>query len=108
MLSPCKNVVVDYNTLIIKIWEDHVGNEATRSNVQKVLNVKLIFSLHCIMLLFELAHTLIKYAIGKDVYSNDFIKTIRMCKFKLYKLRNASLSFNWRSWSTLLEISCVY
>ncbi len=90
MLSPCKHVV-DYNTLIIKIWEDHVESEATRSNVQKVLNVKLIFSLHCIMLLmllFELAHSLIKYAIGKDVYINDFVETIRMCKFKLYEMCN--------------------
>jgi hypothetical protein len=88
MLDPCKHVVVDYNTLIIKIWEDHVGSEATRSNVQKVLIVKLIFSLHCIMLPFELAHTLIKYAIGKDAYINDFVETIRMCKFKLYKMCN--------------------
>jgi hypothetical protein len=78
--------MVDYNTLIIKIWEGHVESEATRSNVQKVLNVKLIFSLHCIMLIFEFAHTLIKYAIGKDVYINDFVETIRKCKFKLYKM----------------------
>jgi hypothetical protein len=78
MLSPCKHVVVDYNTLIIKIWKDHVESEATRSNVQKVLNVKLIFSLHCIVLFFELSHILIKYAIGKDVYINDFVKTIKM------------------------------
>jgi hypothetical protein len=88
MLSPCKHVVVDYNTLIIKIWEDHVESEATRSSVQKVLNVKLIFSLHCIMLLFKLAHTLRKYVIGKDVYISDFVEIIRMCKFKLYEMCN--------------------
>jgi hypothetical protein len=66
MLSSCKHVVVDYNTLIIKIWEDHVGSETTRSNVQKVLNAKLIYSLHWIMLLFELAHTLIKLVGTRD------------------------------------------
>jgi hypothetical protein len=40
------------------------------------------------MLHFELSHTLIKYAIGKDVYINDFVETTRMCKFELYKMCN--------------------
>jgi hypothetical protein len=33
MLSPCKHVVVEYKTLIIKMWKDQVDSEVVIFNV---------------------------------------------------------------------------
>ncbi len=56
-------------------------------NVQK-LDFELIIDLHYILPLLESAHMLIKYAQGWDVYIYDFVKTIKMCRSKMYELYN--------------------
>jgi hypothetical protein len=66
--------------------EYHIENEVARSNLQKLLDLELIFGLHCILPLLELVHTLIKYTQGKDVYICDFVEAIKMCRTKLYEL----------------------
>ncbi len=33
MLSPCKHVVVEYKTSIVKMWKDQVNSEVVISNV---------------------------------------------------------------------------
>ncbi len=88
MLYPCKRVVVKYKTFIAKMLKDQIENETIRSNLQKLLNLEFILRLHCILLLLELVHTLIKYAQGKGVYICDFVEAIKMCKDKLYVLYN--------------------
>jgi hypothetical protein len=68
MLSFYKHVVVEYNTLIVKMWKDQIDNEVVISNVQKLLDVRLIIlGLHCILSLLELVHILIKYAHLKEM-----------------------------------------
>jgi hypothetical protein len=86
MLFPCNRVVVNCKTLIANMSKDHIGNEVARSNLQKLLDLELIFGFHCILPLLELVHTLIKYTQGKDVYICDFFEVIRMCRTKLYEL----------------------
>jgi hypothetical protein len=86
MFFSCKQVVAKYKTLIVKMSKDHIENEVARSNLQKLLDLELIFGLHCILPLLELIHTLIKYTQGKDVYICDFVEAIKMCKVKLYEL----------------------
>jgi hypothetical protein len=52
-----------------------------------LLDVKLIFSLHCMSLFFLIGScTLIKYAQGMDVYIYDFVEIIKMYRSKLYEL----------------------
>jgi hypothetical protein len=85
MLSPCKWVVAKYKTLIAKVSKDQIENEATRSNLQKLLDLELILGLHCILPLFELVHTLIKNIQGKDIYICDFVEAIKMRRVKLYE-----------------------
>ncbi len=85
-LFPCKQVVVKYKTLIAKMSKDQIENEATRSNLQKLLDLELIFGLHSILSLLELVHNLIKYTQGKDVYICDFVEAIKMCRVKIYEL----------------------
>lgn len=59
-----------------------------RSNVQKLLDVKLIFG-HCILPFLELVHMLFKYAKGlRDVYIYDFVEAIKMFMFKFYEVYN--------------------
>jgi hypothetical protein len=53
MLFPSKCVVVEYNTLIVKMWEDQVESKITISNVHKLLDVDLVLGLHYILLLLE-------------------------------------------------------
>jgi hypothetical protein len=53
MLSPCKQVVVKYKTFIAKMLEDQIENEATRSNLQKLLNLEFIFGFYCILPLLD-------------------------------------------------------
>jgi hypothetical protein len=86
MVFSCKQVVAKYKTLIAEMSKDQIENEATRSNLQKLLDLELIFGLHCILSLLELVQTLIKYTQGKDVYICDFVEAIKMCKVKLYEL----------------------
>jgi hypothetical protein len=86
MLSARKWVVGKYQTFITKMSKDQIENEATRSNLQKLLDLELILGLHGILPLCESIHTLIKYTQGKDVYICDFVEAIKMCKVKLYEL----------------------
>jgi hypothetical protein len=74
MLFPCKCVVVEYNTLIVKMWEDQVESKITISNVHKLLHVNLLLGLHYILLLLELVHILIKYAKRKYVLGFGMLK----------------------------------
>jgi hypothetical protein len=88
MLYPCKRVVAKYKTFITKMLEDQIENETIRSNLKKLLNLKFILRLHCILPFLELVHTLIKYVQGRGVYICDFVEAIKMCKDKLYVLYN--------------------
>jgi len=54
MFISCKQVVAKYKTLIAKMSKDQIENEATRSNLQKLLDLELILGLHCILSLLEL------------------------------------------------------
>jgi len=84
MLFPCKQVVPKYKTFIANMSKD-IENEAIRSNLQKLLDLELIFGLHYILLFIELVHTLIKYAQGRGVYTCDFVEEVKMCRTKLYE-----------------------
>jgi hypothetical protein len=86
MLSPCKQVVLEYKTFIAKVSKNHIENEAARSNLQKLLDLELIIGFHYILLFLELAHTLIKYFQWRDVYTRDFVEEVKMCKTKLSEL----------------------
>ncbi len=71
------------------MWEDQIENGGgVRSNVQKLLDIELIFGLHYILPFLELVHMLIKYAQRQDVYICDFVEAIKMCKSKMYELYN--------------------
>ncbi len=71
------------------MWENQIENGGgVRSNVQKLLDIELILSLHYILPFLELVHMLIKYAQRQDVYICDFVETIKMCKSKMYELYN--------------------
>jgi hypothetical protein len=86
MLSPCKQVVLEYKSFIAKVSKNHIENEVARSNLQKLLDLELILGFQYILLFLELAHTLIKYVQWKDVYTCDFVEEVKMCKIKLYEL----------------------
>jgi hypothetical protein len=63
-----------------------------------MLDVELIFDFHYIFPLFELTHTLFKYAQRKDVYIYDFVENINMCRSNLYEfyvVLNASLGMSF-------------
>ncbi len=78
-----------YFNHVFTLWEDQIENGgATRSNMQKLLDIELIFGLHYILPFLELVDMLIKYAQGQDVYICDFVEAIKMCKSKMYELYN--------------------
>ncbi len=94
---------------------NHIENEVARSSLQKLLDLELILGLHYILLFFELVHTLIKYAQGRDVYTCDFVEEIRMCRTKLYELDidpkcNLKMKFLIHSIASWLEnmMDCFY
>ncbi len=85
-IFPSKWVTTKYKILIVKMLEDQFENKVSRFDLQKMFNVELILSFHCILPLLELVHTLIKYAQGKDVQIFDSIEAIRCVISKLYEL----------------------
>jgi hypothetical protein len=75
-----------YFNHVFTLWEDQIENGgATRPNMQKLLDIELIFYLHYILPFLELVHMLIKYPQGRDIYIYEFVEAIKMCKSKMYK-----------------------
>jgi hypothetical protein len=85
MLPLCKHVVVTYKTLIVKMWKDQIDSEVVISNVQKLLDVRLIIlGLHDILSLLELVYTLIKYAHLKEMCIIVILLKLSRCAYRSY------------------------
>jgi hypothetical protein len=67
MLSPAKRVLVEYQTLLLKMGLDMATIVPAKANFELLCDFGLLLSLACILPLLSIVHCLIKFSQNKDV-----------------------------------------
>jgi hypothetical protein len=62
MLSPSKSIFSEYKALVVKMVEDNVSVDITKTNCELMCDPKTLLGLSCIIPLLELVQGLSKFA----------------------------------------------
>jgi hypothetical protein len=86
MLSPTKQLYVEYRPLIVTMHFENSKNDKALKNLNGMCEVEFILGLPYIFPLLECVHTLIKISQGRNVFVCDFVESVKKVQQKLYKL----------------------
>jgi len=84
MLEPLKCVMVEYKTLIVKLWQNNVSIVQVKFKLDFLCDLHILMGLSYFMPLLEAVNVLIKFAQGGDVFICDFVTFIKICQTKFY------------------------
>jgi len=84
MLSPTKQVLIKYKSLVVKMIDDMNVMETIHTTFEYLCVIEVAMGLTCIMPLLKVMHVLIKFAQSKNNFVCDFDKSMKMCCAELY------------------------
>jgi hypothetical protein len=88
MLFPTKWVYSEFHPLMVKIHAKNQWKDVAWKNLNSLCDVEVILGLHCILLLFECVHTLIKVTQNKNVFVCFFVETMKVAQEEPYMSYN--------------------
>ncbi len=86
MFSPLKRLLVEYKSLVVKMYMDAPKSKHAQDNLDFLCDLELVIGLPCILPMLEVVHTLIKYAQRWNVFICEFLDTMKSIEGKLYHL----------------------
>ncbi len=107
MLSPIKNVMVKYMTLLMKMDIDNPSNEKAKANFDLLCDVQVMLGLVAILPLLHSIHNFIKFnQCQRDIFIYDFVVVVKVCQgaiFSLYTNLNIKFkSYAFEAYKTLV------
>jgi hypothetical protein len=85
MLSPCKRVLSEYRTLVVKMGLDMNTCSAAKDNFDMLVDLEVMLAFHCLVPMLEMVNKVIKWAQDRDIYVVDFIEGVKHCTSLLYR-----------------------
>jgi hypothetical protein len=86
MFKPLKQSLMEYKSLVIKMYMDASKSKHVRNNLDLLCDLELVLGLPCILPMLEVVHTLIKYAQRWDVFICEFLDIMKLAEVELYQL----------------------
>ena len=111
MRSPSCHVPSKYCTLIVKMGNDMTSKPREKlparavENFDMLVDLEVLLSLMCFMLLLNAVHCLIKFSQSQDVFICDFLQAVKVCQSELaYKYIDGATTFNMEDFCEYNEI----
>jgi hypothetical protein len=84
MLSPCKRVLSEYRTLVVKMGLDMNTCSAAKDNFDMLVDLEIMLAFHYLVPMLEMVNKVIKWAQDRNIYVVDFIEGAKHCTSLLY------------------------
>jgi hypothetical protein len=82
MLSPLKRVLVEYHTLLVKMYYDHLVKPTIMTikvNYELMADIKCLLTLATVLSLLEAVKALVVFGQSPSIYVCDFTKALSLC-----------------------------
>ncbi len=80
MLSPTKHILVEYESLVMHMFDEHASNIMTKGNLDLLCDVETFLGLNYIIALFECMQFLSKFVQVQDVFILILLMQLRCVK----------------------------
>ncbi len=80
MLSPTKQVMTEYKTLLMKMALDMDANSQVATNFERLVDLDMLLYLSYTLPLLKYVHNFIKFSQGNDIFVCDFLCAMKICQ----------------------------
>jgi hypothetical protein len=85
MLFPCKRILSEYRTLVVKMALDMNTCSAAKDNFDMLVDLEIMLAFHYLVPMLEMVNKVIKWAQDRNIYAVDFIEGVKHYTSLLYR-----------------------
>jgi hypothetical protein len=83
MLSPSERILIEYHTLVLKLYEDKATLSQAVKSYDRLLDVQILIGLSCFLPMLRSLNSFMEFAQSRNVFISDYLAAVKECQMEI-------------------------